>query len=134
MSENAPELRKIFVSYTHQDVAFQGQLEAHLSPLLLLGRIDTWNDRKLRAGQRLYQEIKDNIGSADIILMLVSSDYLTSRSCREEMQLALERARTQNAVAIPIIIRTCDWAILPLGDIPATPKDGIPVSQWEDRD
>jgi len=50
------------------------------------------------------------------------------------MQLALERARTRNAVAIPIIIRTCDWAILPLGDILATPKDGIPVSQWEDRD
>ncbi|WP_369405764.1 toll/interleukin-1 receptor domain-containing protein [Sphingomonas asaccharolytica] len=71
----------------------------------------------------------------DIILLLVSPDFLASDYCYErEMQRALARHETGTAVVIPVILRPCDWHHAPFGKLLATPTDGRPINQWADRD
>ncbi|SFI58588.1 toll/interleukin-1 receptor domain-containing protein [Caulobacter sp. UNC279MFTsu5.1] len=128
------EAFRIFISYTHVDETFREALDKHLSPLLLLGRAEAWHDRHLMAGARLYEKIQGNIEAAHIILMLISSDYLASKSCQSEMSAAMRRSEGGSAVAIPIIVRDCNWTILPIGTLLAANKDGIPINSQPDLD
>jgi len=128
------EAFKIFISYTHADESFREALDKHLSPLLLLGRAEAWHDRHLRAGTRLYEKIQGNIEAAHIVLMLISADYLASQACQGEMTVALRRSEGGTAVAIPIIVRACNWTILPIGTLLAANKDGVPINSQPDAD
>lgn len=126
--------RRIFTSYAHPDEPFKTELDKHLTPLLLQGRVELWNDRHIRAGAPLYELIEDNIRSADIILMLISADYVSSNSCQEEMAIALERSGTKQAIAIPIPVRSCDWTGLPIGQLLAGNQDARPINSAPDKD
>lgn len=128
------EVFRIFISYTHADERFREELDKHLSPYLLSGRLESWHDRHIRAGASLYQEIQGNIDGAHIILMLISADYLHSKACQDEMSIALKRSDEGAAVAIPIIIRPCHWQILPIGTLMAANEDGKPIKQQPDAD
>jgi TIR domain len=80
-------------------------------------------------------EIDAHLESADIILLLVSSDFLGSEYCYQlEMQRAVERRETGSATVIPVILRPCDWHTTPFGKLQAAPKDGRPIIQWPDAD
>ena len=51
--------------------------------------------------------------AADIILLLVSSDFLNSDSCYDiEMKRALERHTQGDAKVITIILKPCLWTLL----------------------
>lgn len=125
---------RIFISYTHVDEGFRVALDKHLSPLLLLGRAEAWHDRRLHAGAKLYEKIQSNIESAHIVLMLISSDYLASKACQAEMSVALKKADEGTAVAIPIVVRACNWTILPIGSLLAANEDGKPINSQLDHD
>lgn len=126
--------RRIFLSYCHVDEAYKKELEAHLSPLLLLEKVSSWSDRNMHPGTLLFKEIQKNIENAEIIFLLITSDYLHSSSCQDEMKIALSRHERGISITIPVITRPCHWQILPLGDVLATPKDGAPISTSRDRD
>jgi hypothetical protein len=68
----------IFFSYSHADAEFRDQLEKHLAILKRQGRIDVWHDRKIVAGDKLDDRISEHLEKADIVLLLVSSDFLAS--------------------------------------------------------
>lgn len=97
--------------------------------------IQTWHDRRIGAGQEFDHEISTHIENDDIILLLVSADFLASDYCYErEMLRAIERHEAGEAIVIPVILRACDWHGAPFGKLLATPPDGRPVTQWPDRD
>lgn len=126
--------RRIFTSYCHRDEAFKTELDKHLTPLLLQGRVEGWNDRHIRAGAPLYEAIRDNIRAADIVLMLISADYVSSKACQDEMTIALERSATKQSLAIPIVVRACDWTGLPIGQLLSANRDGLPINSAADGD
>ena len=133
-SSSKDDAFRIFISYMHADETFREALDKHLSPLLLLGRADVWHDQHLQAGARLYEKIQGNIEAAHIVLMLISADYLASKNCQGEMAIALKKSDAGTAVAIPIIIRECNWTILPIGKLLAANKDGVPIKSQSDSD
>ncbi len=99
------------------------------------GVIETWHDRRIGAGQEIHSSIDDHINTDDIILLLVSSDFIASDYCYNiEMQTAMERHQKQEAIVIPVILRACDWHSAPLGSLKAVPLDGKPITQWTDID
>ena len=126
---------EVFISYSHVDEPFRRQLDAHLAQLQRNGVIDSWHDRKIAAGAELDRAIDARLESADIILLLVSSDFLASDYCYErEMRRALERHEQNSAVVIPVIIRHVDWDASPFRKLVALPTDGRPVASFPDRD
>lgn len=126
---------KVFLSYCHEDEDMKKEIDKALIMLKRNEKINTWNDRCLTAGSELGKEILDNLKSADIILLLVSTDFLVSQYCFEkEMQLAIERHKEGSALVIPVILRRCDWLNSELKDLVAVPRDGKPIKSWGDSD
>jgi hypothetical protein len=125
----------VFFSYSHADEDLRDQLEKQLSMLKRQGAIDTWHDRRIGAGEELTRVIDDHINTDDIILLLVSADFIASDYCYNiEMQRAMERHAKGEAIVIPVILRACDWHHAPFGKLMAVPRDGKPVTQWPDID
>ncbi|WP_339440691.1 toll/interleukin-1 receptor domain-containing protein [Pseudomonas proteolytica] len=125
----------VFFSYCHADEALRDQLEKQLSMLKRQGVIDTWHDRRIGAGQEIDSAIDNHINSDEIVLLLVSPDFIASDYCYNiEMTRAMERHSANEAIVIPVILRACDWHHAPFGKLLATPEDGKPVTLWPDRD
>lgn len=125
----------IFFSYSHVDEDLRDQLETHLSGLRRQGIISSWHDRKITAGTELGKSIDNHLNAADIILLLVSPDFIDSDYCyAQEMKRALERHQTGEARVIPVILRPCDWHDLPFGKLLAAPIDGRPITMWPNID
>jgi hypothetical protein len=124
-----------FISYSHRDEAFRQELETHLAPLRRQGLLSVWHDRQITAGDPLDNTISENLESADLILMLISADFVASDYCyAREMARALERHQARAARAISIICRPCDFHGLPFASFVLLPTDAKPVSSWADRD
>jgi len=125
----------LFFSYSHRDEALRDQLETHLAMLKRQGFIETWHDRRITAGEPLDLAISASLESADIVLLLVSPDFLASDYCYErEMLRAVQRHKAGACTVIPVILRPCDWHDAPFGGLLAAPKDGKPITQWPDID
>lgn len=128
-------MKKVFFSYSHKDEDIRDKLEVQLSLLKRRGVIKAWHDRDIDAGDELNERIDEHIRSDDIILLLVSPDFMASDYCYDtEMRIAMQRHNSEDAVVIPVIIRPCDWSEAPFGKLMAIPTDGYPVSLWSDQD
>jgi hypothetical protein len=135
LSSGELALPNVFFSYSHVDEDLRDQLEKQLSMLKRQGVIDTWHDRRIGAGEEIDRAIDDHIDNDEIILLLVSPDFIASDYCYDiEMNRAMERHTAGGAAVIPVILRACDWHHAPFGKLLATPRDGKPVTQWPDRD
>lgn len=125
----------VFFSYSHVDETLRDQLETQLALLKRQGVIETWHDRRIGVGQDIDQVIDEHIKSDEIILLLVSADFLASDYCYDvEMTRAMERHCAGEAVVIPVILRACDWHGAPFGKLNATPLDGKPVTSLPNID
>ncbi len=125
----------VVCSYSHEDEIYCAELVKHLKLMESKGLINTWHDRKIKPGQVLDEEIDEAFSSADIILLLISSDFFNSDYCREtEMPNALKRHDEGKSIVIPVILRSCDWADSPVGKLLAVPTDGEPLSQFSNID
>ncbi|MDM0075740.1 toll/interleukin-1 receptor domain-containing protein [Variovorax sp. J2P1-59] len=125
-------MASVFFPYSHKDEAFRDQLESHLA---LQGLIDAWHDRRITAGEEVDAAIFGKLEAADIILLLVSSDFISSSYCySREMARAMERHEAGQARVIPVILRHCMWHDAPFGKLMAVPLDGRPIASWPDRD
>ncbi len=128
-------MAKVFFSYSHKDEGLRDQLETHLAMLRNQGLIESWHDRRIVAGSELDASIFNELETADVILLLVSADFLASTYCySKEMQRAMERHDSGEAKVIPVILRACDWTSAPFGKLLAAPKDGKPIMSWPDTD
>lgn len=116
------------------------ELERHLQPLMRNGEISRWHDGCIEAGQEWESQIKANLSKAQIILLLISVDFINSDYCYSvELTEAIERHQAGNACVIPVILRSCMWknvrvSSMRLGELQALPKDARPLSKWDDRD
>lgn len=125
----------VFFSYSHADETLRDQLEKHLSALKRQGLIEAWHDRRIVAGRDFGSDISANLENADVVLLLVSADFLASDYCYErEMLRAVERHKAGQASVIPVILRPCDWHDTPFGSLQAIPKDGRAITQWSNPD
>ena len=126
---------RLFYSYAHEDERLRNQLETHLKILERRGLIASWHDRLIRPGRVWAEEIDENLELADLILLLVSADFIASDYCyAKEMERALERHDDGKAAVIPIIVRDVNWNDARFARLQALPEDGKAVTLWPDRD
>ncbi|MEB3357736.1 MAG: COR domain-containing protein [Synechococcales bacterium] len=133
--EHQRDALRLFYSYSHKDDTLREQLETHLKLLQRQGLIQTWHDRRILPGDEWVKEIDDNLNRADIILLLISPDFIASDYCYEiEMERAMERHDNREARVIPIILRPVDRQNTPFSKLSWLPQNGNPVTTWSDRD
>ena len=126
---------KVFCSYSHRDEKLRDKLAQHLRILEHQGVIESWHDRKISAGTEWAQAIDESLNSADIILLLVSDNFLASDYCYGlEMKRAMERHEAGAVRVVPILLKPVDWVGAPFAKLQAFPKDAKPVTKWSNRD
>ena len=127
---------KMIFCYAHEDEPLLKRLKKHLSPLQKEGLIWLWYDRDISAGDEWIKEIDKHLNTAQIILLLISPDFMHSDYCYSiELKRAMERHERGEARVIPIILRPASWHGI-LGKLMALPKDGKPVQSgyWRSID
>ncbi len=133
---------KIFISYSHNqnDRPLLDQLLRHLAPLVQTGKITVWEDSKILPSDLWDKAIKDNLEEADIVVLLVSSDYTASDYInRIEVPVAMKRHREDLCVVVPVLLRSCLFDLMPYSIYEFLPKKTenqrlIPVDKWENTD
>ena len=96
-----------------------------------------WHDREITAGTEWEREIDTHLNSAQIILLLVSPDFMDSDySYSIEMKRAMARHERGEARVIPVILRAVYWQGAPFGKLQALPTDAKPVMSryWHNLD
>lgn len=81
--------RRVFVSYSHLDVAVVERLERDLDSL----GCDVWCDRELSGGQRWWDGILENIRGCDVFVFAISESSARSEACNRELGYATALAK-----------------------------------------
>ena len=133
MSQPAPVT--VFFSYSHNDETLRDELAKHLKLLERTNIIDAWHDRAIPVGSEWDKAIKTELNEADIILLLISADFMASNYIWDvEVETAMKRHEAGDAVVIPIVLREYDWFAAPFGKLQGLPKDAKPVTLYENMD
>src|SRR5438034_11301791 len=125
----------VFISYSHRDRAFYKELDTHLSKLRRQNVITSWYDGNISPGTDWKSQIMEHLNTDQIILLLISADFMASDFCYSiEMTQAIARHDANQARVIPIILRPVDWQGAPFEKIQALPTGGKPVTDWLNQD
>ncbi|HBP90604.1 MAG TPA: toll/interleukin-1 receptor domain-containing protein [Nitrospiraceae bacterium] len=96
---------KVFISYSHEDIAWLERLRVHLKPLERDYALDIWDDRKIQAGSKWLEEIERAIQAAKVALLIISADFLASDFItNSELPPLLDAAKRNGAVIMPLIV------------------------------
>ncbi len=126
---------EVFISYSHKDKALRDELAKHLINLKRQGFISDWFDGEISPGTEWEKQILEHLNTAQIILLLISVDFMASDFCYDiEMQQAIARHDKNQARVIPIILRPIDWEGAPFAKLKVLPTDAQPVSKWPSHD
>lgn len=130
---------KLFYSYCHENSEYKTHLDKWLSVLKDQGVIKTWHDKEILAGEPWKTTIDKNLKNSDIVLFLITVDFLSSDACKKE----INRAKKLNKRIIPILIDNCPWNEFVFKDgtklgemqfVPTTTKGQLtPISQWQSQ-
>jgi hypothetical protein len=126
---------RVFISYSHRDEQWKDRLVAHLRVVARKGEVDAWDDRRIAAGAAWKADIERAIAGADIAILLISADFLTSPFIQDEEVARILQRRSSGLRIIPVIVRPCAWtAVEWLRDLQARPLDARPLSAAEDHE
>jgi hypothetical protein len=126
---------RLFYSYAHEDHELQEEVKKYLRMLEREGLIVGWDDRMIGAGSEWDGQILEALERADVILLLISADFLASDYCWDvEMKRALVRHNAREALVIPVILRPCSWMNAPFARLQCLPREARPVVLWDPRE
>ena len=107
MAASAPtKAPRIFISYSHKDRKVKERLVTHLN----VPAADVWDDSLIKPGDDWFTEIERAMNRADVAILLISADFLTSRFILDkEVPVLLERRQSEGLLVYPILVEDCAW-------------------------
>lgn len=134
---------KLFLSYSHKDTILMKRFDTHLAPLKRQEIIETWTDEAIMPGDDWNEVIKSNLAEADLVILLISADFIASSYIwEEELKYAIEQRILGKKVIIPVYLRPFEYNEVPfLKELQLIPngiiddKTGLKaISRWENED
>jgi adenylate kinase family enzyme len=118
----------VFISYARADEKFKAALVKHLNPLEKANKIKTWHDGLIKAGEKWFEEIKENLKICDVAIFLVSADFLASDFIEDvEIKMLLKREENGEVLIFPVLIKDCLFKNSKLSPFQALPRDLKPI-------
>jgi GTPase SAR1 family protein len=127
-------MKKIFISYSKHDKRHKNNLIKQLTGLR--GKVITWNDADLLAGEDWDERITEELEQADVVLYLVSANSMATDYIQKvEVPLIKERCERGECLFVPIIVDFCHWTALDFAKKNALPNKGTPVTDgsWKNQ-
>ena len=130
MADSGKHPKRVFISYSHKDEPWKERLHTHLKVLEQQNLLAVWEDRQIAVGNDWYPEIEQALNSAQVAILLISANFLSSKFILgEEVPRLLKRRKEEGLLVIPLILSPCAWQAVPwLASIQGRPKDNKPLS------
>jgi len=123
-----PDPIKVFISYAHANENYKNELKKHFAPMIRNKEVLVWDDRQISPGINWDNEIHEKLYAANIIIMLISPDFLDSEYIYgQEFSIALNRHRKE-AWAIGVIVEDCLWEVTDIAKFQMLPIDAKPIA------
>ncbi|MEZ5039239.1 MAG: caspase family protein [Saprospiraceae bacterium] len=132
--ETIVTIPKVFILNAPKDDSYLQGLNKQLAGMARRGKIAHWDPSQIIAGNSISATLDQELKEAQIVVLLVSADYLASDRCYDIQEKAIHLGKT----ILPVIVRHClyeedDY----INDQPKLPmQDGelVPVSAWSSTD
>src|SRR2546423_489183 len=125
---------KVFISYSHADRRFLDRLRVFLKPLERDGRVEWWDDTRLKAGSKWREEIKTAVDNARVAVLLISADFFASDFIhKNELPPLLEAAARDEAVLLSVVLQPVDFSKTKLSEIQAVNDPSRPLGKLRSR-
>jgi hypothetical protein len=130
-----PRPLKLAVSYSHKDAGLLQSFKASTQHDALAGIVERWDDLRIAEGSDWHAEILERFSQADVLVLLLSPDFLRSAFCMgTELPLALQRHAARKAAVIPVEAIVCDWGQTALAQLQVVRPYQRAVTASGDRD
>lgn len=127
-------MKKIFVSYSHKNEDLKIEFLRFLKQLERDGVVQVSHDRLIEVGTKLDEGIRSMIDSSDVIVFLVSQDFLVSEYCMDvELHEGIKRSELGISRIFPIILTHCGWEDSIISEYMLA-SDGTPLVDNKDHD
>ena len=128
-------MSKVFISYSPKDEIWKDRLQIQLAVLELEGYFSVWDDRKITPGEEWLPAIERALNQAEVAIMLISADFLTSSFIRtREIPTLLRRQQQAGMRLIPVIIKPCAWqAVHWLSSMQFASEDNVALSRLSEH-
>lgn len=122
--------KKIFISYSHHDSWLCEEFKRHLSPLERSNAVTHWYDREIKPGSEFGPIIEEKLRSSNIIVLLVSANFIKSNYCYDvEYEIAKNLRSEGQAEIVPVIVRPCYWERMDFERLVVLPDKHVTVFQ-----
>lgn len=126
---------QVFCCYAREDQPYLLLLKKYLALLERRGLLTVQADIDVSPGEEWEKKISDYLNTAQMILLLISVDFMASNYCySKEMKRALERHKAGEACVIPIILRPVNLQGAPFSKLQALPENARPITSWSNQD
>lgn len=121
---------KIFISYSHKNIKYKEKLLVSLDALKQSYEIEPWHDGLIDAGGNIDENIRQALASADIVLLLVTDNFISSYYCIDkELKEAIERENKGLCKVIPVMFQESVLTdTLSFFGHNRVPEDGRPIA------
>lgn len=100
--------KNIFISYSHQDEKWARRIKKHLKGLNFINVVASYKD--IPIGTKWESEIYTILDKSDIVILLVSANFLSSNFIRNmELEWIEKRYKKDEIRVFPIIVGECSW-------------------------
>jgi hypothetical protein len=129
---------EIFFAYSQhrEDERLRQALEDHLHELRTLDVDSKWHKYHIETEQEWEDEICEDLNTADLTVMLVSSSFLNESCWDAPVNRAKERCEEEEVPLIPVLLRQVNGWERKLGDLAPLPSNGRAVNDksWANCD
>jgi hypothetical protein len=125
---------EIFYCYARANEDALLSLQKVLKPLERLKLIQPWHSRQIMPGATVAQEIEAHLDQAQVIILLLSPEFLESDyCCGVKMERVLQLHREARVHLVPVLLHPCLWDVTSLQGLQSLPDGGIPISEWPNQ-
>lgn len=131
--ENIIPRTKVFISYSHEDRdKWLPLVKKFLTPLEKEGLI-IWTDEKIKVGEEWMQDIKFQLRSSKVGLLIITQSFLNSEFIDKNELPPLIEARKEGMILIPLLCENCSFKIdNRLNHLDARPKPLVALEEMND--
>lgn len=137
-----PAVKKVFISYNPaSDDALKDLIFSYLKTIEQIGLAKFWHEEMLQPGDDRDPKIAAELAAADLILMLVTADYLSDDPLLEkQFNPAMARISDGKTKVVPVILKPSPWKMIPgLTQLPVIlpnpgTEPGKAITTWPNQD
>jgi uncharacterized RDD family membrane protein YckC len=121
-----------------EDQEVSEAISKHLRPIIrdFPAKIELDSDFNILGGTDRDQH-KNQLFEADIVLALISSDFISDDDVYDRTKRVIERHNNKQTVIIPLLVRNCMWKTTPFARLEVLPRNYQPLNNkqfWNSPD